>query len=695
MSNLKRYTLYILNLIDVFSIVLAHFFAYLMRTKILVSFISFHERTDYTKNLLFALVSYIIYNIAVQYNENHFLERNRWEELHSTLKMTLYVTGLPLLYLYVTKQSELFSRIYIGVFIAALIVIDLIARILVKRFVIPRYKTSGNVEDVLVVTDMESAEAAIARLKDDNDWRYLISGLVITDKPLKGQSVAGIKVLSDREHMFEDIESAEIDSVLIVTGDEKRSTIKEWMKRFRDAGKIVHVEVSEYDLDDSFHDIDQMGNTAVVTYRQISPMPKRQILVRRLLNIIAGLLLLPVYLLVTVIVWIFTSIESPGSLLVPRVRVGRNNRRFYKYRYRVYRTDAQERIRNGQSPYTGIGKFLEKTHLDGLPVILNILSGEMTLLGPKARDLQSYLEMNPARRNTMIYPGAIGYWSCDPDPESVFEQEQEFIEHWSLLKDVKIILSTILRYITGNSLRVISEYHRNEELQFAQQLLMQKKPMEYDHSVYTKTKDLRYRIYLSFKRLFDILLSLTAILILSPVFIILTILVVADDGGNPFYAHQRIGLEGRRINVYKFRSMRKDAGDLEKLLTPEQLEQYQKEFKIDNDPRITRVGEFIRKASLDELPQLFNILGGSLSVIGPRPIVEKETKIYGKDVAKLLSVKPGLTGYWQAYARNNATYDTGERQAMEMYYVDHQSLLLDIRIFFHTFISVLKQDGAE
>lgn len=288
MSNLKRYTLYILNLIDVFSIVLAHFFAYLMRTKILVSFISFHERTDYTKNLLFALVAYIIYNVAVQYNENHFLERNRWEELHSTLKMTLYVAGLPLLYLFVTKQSELFSRIYIGVFIAALIVIDLVARILVKRLVIPRYKTSNNVEDVLVVTDMESAEAAIARLKDDNDWRYLISGLVITDQELKGKTVSGIKVLSDREHMFEDVESAEIDSVLIVTGDEKRSTIKEWMKRFRDAGKIVHVEVSEYDLDDSFHDIDQMGKTAVVTYRQISPMPKRQILVRRILNIIAG-----------------------------------------------------------------------------------------------------------------------------------------------------------------------------------------------------------------------------------------------------------------------------------------------------------------------------------------------------------------------------------------------------------------------
>ena len=141
--------------------------------------------------------------------------------------------------------------------------------------------------------------------------------------------------------------------------------------------------------------------------------------------------------------------------------------------------------------------------------------------------------------------------------------------------------------------------------------------------------------------------------------------------------------------------MRVDAGDLKKLLTPEQLEQYQREFKIDNDPRITKVGEFIRKTSLDELPQLFNILKGDISIVGPRPIVEEETKIYGKDIVKFLSVVPGLTGYWQAYARNNATYESGERQEMEMYYVDNRSLWLDIKIFFKTFSSVLKKEGAQ
>ena len=103
----------------------------------------------------------------------------------------------------------------------------------------------------------------------------------------------------------------------------------------------------------------------------------------------------------------------------------------------------------------------------------------------------------------------------------------------------------------------------------------------------------------------------------------------------------------------------------------------------------------MRKTSVDELPQMINIFIGDLSIIGPRPIVEKETEVYGKDIAKFVSVKPGLTGYWQAYARNNATYESGERQAMEMYYVDHRSLLLDIKIFFKTIVSVLKREGAQ
>ena len=207
--------------------------------------------------------------------------------------------------------------------------------------------------------------------------------------------------------------------------------------------------------------------------------------------------------------------------------------------------------------------------------------------------------------------------------------------------------------------------------------------------------------YLFVKRLFDIVLSFIASLVILIPCLIIALLIVAVDPGTPFYYQERIGKNGKKIKVFKFRSMKKNADEIEKTLTPEQLEQYQREYKIDNDPRLIgkHFGSFIRKSSLDELPQIIvNILVfGNMSIVGPRPILQGELseKYTKEEQSKLVSVKPGLTGYWQAYARNNATYETGERQKMELYYIDNASFWLDIKIIFKTVISVLKTDGAK
>ncbi len=197
------------------------------------------------------------------------------------------------------------------------------------------------------------------------------------------------------------------------------------------------------------------------------------------------------------------------------------------------------------------------------------------------------------------------------------------------------------------------------------------------------------------KRVADITLSLTGLLVLSPVYLIIAILIKCDDGGKVFYAHKRVGRDGRTIYIHKFRSMRKDADQLVNQLTPEQLHQYYTEFKIDNDPRITKIGKFLRRTSLDELPQIIDIFLGRLSIIGPRPLVDIETEQYYNKREIFLSVKPGLTGYWQAYARNDVGYADGARQEMELHYVERRSLWFDIKIFFKTIFSVLERKGAK
>ncbi|MDD7792744.1 sugar transferase [Clostridium sp. 'White wine YQ'] len=204
--------------------------------------------------------------------------------------------------------------------------------------------------------------------------------------------------------------------------------------------------------------------------------------------------------------------------------------------------------------------------------------------------------------------------------------------------------------------------------------------------------NLKLRIYEFVKRIFDFVSSIIGLIVFSPIFLILIIIVKMDSKGPVFFGHKRIGYKGKTISVYKFRSMVQNADEVFKNFTPEQKEEFQKNFKLDDDPRITKVGDFLRKTSLDELPQLINIIKGDMSVIGPRPIVQKEVEKYGKYAEKLFSVKPGLTGYWQANGRSDTTYE--ERVQMDMYYIDNRSTWLDIKILFKTVISVIKKEGA-
>ena len=208
----------------------------------------------------------------------------------------------------------------------------------------------------------------------------------------------------------------------------------------------------------------------------------------------------------------------------------------------------------------------------------------------------------------------------------------------------------------------------------------------------SKISNKSFLVYNFFKRSFDIISASIGILFLLPLFIVLAILVKLDSKGPIFFSHKRIGKNGKIIGIYKFRSMVSNSEEIFKNFTEEQKKEFEKNFKLDDDPRITKIGGFLRKTSLDELPQLLNIIKGDMSVVGPRPIVRAEVEKYGVCADKLFSVKPGLTGFWQANGRSDTTYE--ERVQMDMYYIDNRSFLLDIRIILKTVISVIRKEGA-
>ncbi len=203
------------------------------------------------------------------------------------------------------------------------------------------------------------------------------------------------------------------------------------------------------------------------------------------------------------------------------------------------------------------------------------------------------------------------------------------------------------------------------------------------------------RIYPLFKRLADILLSLCGLAVLWPVMLVVALLV-RRDGGPALYKQCRVGRNGRPFSLYKFRSMIPGAERLENYLTPEELAEYRKEYKLVRDPRVSKLGNVLRKSSLDELPQLFNILKGDMSLVGPRPLLESELKgnYTEEQRQQLLSVRPGLTGYWQAVSRNESSYITGQRQQQELYYIGRVSLWMDIKILCMTVSRVFSGKGA-
>jgi len=203
-----------------------------------------------------------------------------------------------------------------------------------------------------------------------------------------------------------------------------------------------------------------------------------------------------------------------------------------------------------------------------------------------------------------------------------------------------------------------------------------------------KKRNLKF--YKLIKSLFDILFSLIILVTLIPLFLIIALLIKLSSRGSIFFLQERIGKNNVPFNCIKFRTMYPEAKDiLQNLLNKDAKikKEFEETHKIKNDPRITTIGKLLRKTSLDELPQFFNVLRNEMSIVGPRPIVKAEKKKYGKNLIKVLSIKPGITGLWQVSGRNNLTYK--KRVKLDINYVKNYNLLMDIRILIRTFGVIL------
>ncbi len=210
-------------------------------------------------------------------------------------------------------------------------------------------------------------------------------------------------------------------------------------------------------------------------------------------------------------------------------------------------------------------------------------------------------------------------------------------------------------------------------------------------SVIHNSRTFQERLYESLKQVMDVIGAIMLLVLISPLYAVIAAVIKLTSRGPVLFRHERLGRHGRKFACYKFRTMVVDAE--QQLRTNARLRaEFEECYKIKDDPRVTRIGKFLRRTSLDELPQLWNVLRGDMSLIGPRPIVEPEMSRYGLYGRKLLSVTPGLSGLWQVCGRSDTSYS--QRIQFDMLYVDHRSTWLDIKLLLLTISAVCRKVGA-
>lgn len=418
---------------------------------------------------------------------------------------------------------------------------------------------------------------------------------------------------------------------------------------------------------------------------------------KRIFEIIVSIVGLILLVPLTIIVAIKNAVNKDfGPIFYTQERIGKDGKIFKMYKYRTMGLDADEKLEkileddkrkeeykkykklNNDPRITKTGAFLRRTGLDELPQMLNVFKGEMSIVGPRP-----YMPVEQAEMGTYYSyiiqhkPGITGISQISGKArmEFVDRMDMDLRYHYkrNFLLDIKIALITMLVTLKRR------ETYTDVGIQ-----------------VNDLAEEISKKLTLATKRLIDICGALVGIAILLPLTVVVAIInFVNKENGPLFYSQKRIGKDGKYFKMYKFRSMVVGADEILKKLL-EENEDLRKEFeetrKLQDDPRITKVGRFLRKTSLDEFPQFINVLKGEMSLVGPRAVIDGEIEKFGEHKEEVLRVKPGITGYWAANGRSNTSYD--ERVEMETFYANNISILLDIQILLKTVISVIKKEGA-
>lgn len=458
-KNREQAKIYLL-FIDLISIVLSYFLAAWIRHGFRL--IEWFEN-DY--GFLFALLvlGYIcVFDLSNTYLG--FFKRGFFDEFISTFRMNLIlllmIIGITFLY-----QGDFFySRTFIICFFFYNIVISYIIRQYLKIMLLSFYKKSDASNKVMVITVYSQVEEILQRIQSERTWEFQISSIAIFDKDMVGESIMGIPVKANIENIFEVTTREVVDEVFISIPYEKDGNLDEIILQFENIGIVVNLSVTAFDLNIREKTVADFGGYHVLTF-STRVFDISSLILKRLIDIVGATVGLLITIVLSIIIIPLIFIESPGSIFFSQVRVGRNGRRFKIYKFRSMYRDAEGRKKelmeqnemdgfmfkiSNDPRITKIGRVLRKTSLDELPQFYNIIKGDMSLVGTRPPTEDEFLQYEGNhKRRLSLRPGLTGLWQTSGRSdvakfEDVVKLDLDYIDNWSLLLDIKLLIKTVV-----------------------------------------------------------------------------------------------------------------------------------------------------------------------------------------------------------------------------------------------------------
>lgn len=415
------------------------------------------------------MFAYIITTIVSQ-QEDIFMHMSYQRGIYKILEKHFYMIVFTLAYLFITGNSGLYSRMHFLLFFFIDILLMILVHCLFKYIVTKHFRHTTYCERVMLVTYAADAEAVLKRIKQTRNWHFRIKVIAVLDKDMRGSKIDGIEVVADATSYYSAVRQNAIDAVIINTVPYMYKYLENVVSQFVDMGIIVHLNLPEYDLPISVgRKFDNLGMLGVVTYRR-QDYTLWQVVLKRAMDIIGGMVGMVFFLIAFIIFGPIIKLDSKGPVLFTQTRVGKNGRKFNIYKFRSMCADAEAKktelmeqnemsgpiFKIKDDPrITRVGRFLRKTSIDELPQFINVLKGDMSLVGTRPPTEEEYRNYDANQRRRMsIKPGLTGAWQVSgrnsiADFDDIVRMDCEYIDTWSIMKDVKILLKTVWVVLFG------------------------------------------------------------------------------------------------------------------------------------------------------------------------------------------------------------------------------------------------------